>query len=127
MVYNPESILDSTKKAIGLAPDYDPFDPELIMYINDAFATLDQLGIGPEGGFSIEDSDAVWESFIGTDKRLNGVKVYVAFKVKLAFDPPPNSFTQEALRKQIAEQEWRLNLLRETYGRPGTVTVITSE
>lgn len=109
------SILDSTKKALGLAPDYDPFDPELIMYINSAFTTLHQLGIGPEDGFAIESAAETWDAFF-TDKRFNNIKSYVAFKVRLAFDPPANSFTQEALKQQISELEWRLTVQRETFG-----------
>lgn len=119
------SILNSTKKALGLSPTYDPFDPELIMYINNAFATLNQLGIGPDEGFAIESDAETWDDLLGDDKRFNGVKAYVAFKTRLAFDPPANSFTQEALKQQINELEWRLTILAENFGWTGNVTVIT--
>jgi hypothetical protein len=87
-----ESILDSTKKALGIAPDYDVFDVDILMHINTVFAVLSQLGIGPEDGFLIEDAEAVWEDFLGTDKQLNSVRTYVFLRVKILFDPPGNSF-----------------------------------
>lgn len=120
-----KSILNSTKKAIGLDAAYDPFDPELIMYINDAFATLNQLGVGPSEGFAIESDAEVWDDYLGENKRFNGVKAYVAFKTRLAFDPPANSFAVDALQKQILEHEWRLCVLAESYPWGPTVTVIT--
>lgn len=124
MAFDPESILNSTKKAIGLIADYDPFDPELIMYINSAFGTLAQLGVGPAEGFTIEGDDATWDEFT-MDKRYGLVRSYIAFKVKLAFDPPSNSFTQEALKQQIQEHEWRLNVLVETASLSATTSTTT--
>jgi hypothetical protein len=108
-----ESILDSTKKALGIAPDYDVFDVDILMHINTVFAVLSQLGIGPEDGFLIEDAEAVWEDFLGTDKQLNSVRTYVFLRVKILFDPPGNSFVMNALNEQIRELEWRLSVQRE--------------
>ena len=45
-----ESILTSIKKLVGIAEDYTVFDTDFIIYINSAFATLNQLGIGPIKG-----------------------------------------------------------------------------
>jgi len=108
-----DSILDSTKKNIGLDADYTAFDPDVIMHINSVFFTLNQLGIGPEAGFAIEDSAAVWSDFLGSDPRLNAVKTYVTLRVRLLFDPPATSFTIESMERQIEELEWRLNVYRE--------------
>ncbi len=44
------SILKSVKKNLGLEPDYDVFNGEIVMHINTAFSTLNQLGLGPSGG-----------------------------------------------------------------------------
>ena len=107
------SILTSTKKVLGIAEDYTAFDPDIVMHINSALATLTQLGIGPENGFTIEDDEAVWATFIGTDPRLNAVKTYVYLKVRMVFDPPTTSYLLEAFNKQIQEHEWRLNAYRE--------------
>jgi hypothetical protein len=108
-----ESILDSTKKALGIAPDYDVFDVDILMHINTVFTVLSQLGIGPEDGFLVEDAEAVWEDFLGTDKQLNSVRTYVFLRVKILFDPPGNSFVMNALNEQIRELEWRLSVQRE--------------
>lgn len=108
-----DSILTSTKKALNLAEDYTAFDMDVIMHINSVFSTLNQLGVGPSVGFMIEDKDATWSSFLGSDPRLNHVKSYVYLRVRLLFDPPNTGFTTAAIEKQIKEMEWRLNVQRE--------------
>lgn len=112
----PDSILDTTKKALGLGADYDGFDPDIIMHINSVFFTLNQLGVGPSEGFAISGSDETWDAFLGSDLRLNAVKSYVYIKVRLLFDPPANSFGISALEKQATEYEWRLNVHVENVG-----------
>ena len=107
------SILTSVKKTLNLDVSYTAFDEDIIMHINSTFSTLEQLGVGPEGGFSITDATAVWTSFIGTDARLNSVKTYVCSCVRLLFDPPSTSYLITAMEKQKAEFEWRLNVQRE--------------
>lgn len=107
------SILTSTKRALGLAEDYTAFDYEIIMHINSVFSTLNQLGVGPDVGFMIEDKEATWEAFLGSDPRLNHIKTYMYLRVRLLFDPPTTGFTTTAMEKQIKELEWRLNVQRE--------------
>lgn len=107
------SILDSTKKALGIAADYDVFDPDILMHINAVFTTLEQLGIGPVEGFAIEDDSVTWDQYLGADLRLNSVKSYVCLRVRLLFDPPATSFAINAIQEQIKELEWRLNVKRE--------------
>ena len=108
-----ESILNSTKKILGLADDYTPFDLDVITHINAAFSILDQLGVGPLGGFSIVDDTTTWSEFIVPDNQLHLVKTYVFLKVRMLFDPPTTSFLIEAMNNQIKEYEWRLNIFRE--------------
>lgn len=107
------SILDSVKKVIGLASDYDEFDADIIMHINSVFSTLNHLGVGPENGFSIEDATTTWDAFIGTDSRMNFVKTYVYLKVRLLFDPPATGYLVDSMEKQAQELEWRMNVIRE--------------
>lgn len=107
------SILNSVKKTLGIADDYTIFDDDILMHINSVFSTLEQLGIGPDGGFSIEDSTATWDDLIGDDKRMNAVKTYTYLRVKLLFDPPGTSYLIESLNQQRQELEWRLNVVRE--------------
>jgi hypothetical protein len=108
-----ESILESTKKTLGLEADYIAFDPDVILHINSVFSTLHQLGIGPEDGFAIEDASAVWSEFLDGDLRLNSVKTYIYLRVRLLFDPPTTGYHVEALKEQAKELEWRLNVVRE--------------
>jgi hypothetical protein len=108
------SILNSTKKVLNLADDYTVFDQDIIMHINSVFSTLNQLGVGPEQGFMIEDEDAVWDDFLEGDLRLNNVKTYVYLRVRMLFDPPTIGYLIEAMKEQIKELEWRINAQRES-------------
>lgn len=108
-------ILDDIKKLIGIVPEYEAFDDQILICINAAFATLHQLGVGPEEGFEV-DKDTEWESYIST-KRLNFIKSYVSMKVRVMFDPPTSSFALDAINKQIAEYEWRITSEVECYGQ----------
>lgn len=107
------SILNSVKKALNLAADYTAFDEDIILHINSVFSTLNQLGVGPAEGFMIEDDDATWDAFLGSDPRFNHVKTYVYLRVRLLFDPPATGFTTAAMERQIEQLEWRLNVQRE--------------
>lgn len=119
------SILDDTKKVLGLDKDYDAFDTDVIMHINTAFSTLTQLGIGPVMGFMIEDDQKTWAEIIGDeDHNLSAVKSYVYLRVRLLFDPPSTSYHLTAIKDQIKELEWRLNVHREGLGFPAGATVI---
>lgn len=108
-----DSILDSTKKALGIASDYTAFDVDILMHINSTFGILNQLGIGPEGGFVIVDKDATWDTYLEGNLKLNAVKTYMVLRVRMFFDPPTTSFHLEAMNRQIQEQEFRLNVVRE--------------
>ena len=105
-----DSILESVKIDLGITPDYTHFDNDLIMGINTAFSILTQLGVGPKAGFSITDDTAVWTDFLPEDPRLEMVKIYVAKKTKLFFDPPTNGPLSEAFNKTLNELEWRINV-----------------
>ena len=108
-----DSILDTTKKMLGLEASYDVFDVDITMHINSVFFTLNQLGIGPVLGFAIADNAAVWADYLGENLLLNSVKTYMFLRVKLLFDPPQNSFTIAAMERQIDKLEWQLNVYRE--------------
>jgi hypothetical protein len=115
---NPDSILDSIKKTLGIDPDYDAFDLDVIMHINTAFSTLTQLGVGPDAGFAITDNTALWSEYSDKMVLLASVKSYVFTKVKLFFDPPANSFGLEAMKAMVSEMEWRLNVIGEGISKP---------
>lgn len=111
MPYVPDSILDSTKKVLGIDSGYDAFDVDILMHINSVLSQLSQIGLGPDGGFEIEDSSTLWVEYLGANKNLNFVKTYVYLKVRMFFDPPTTSFDLTAKQDQIKELEFRINVV----------------
>lgn len=110
-----DSILNSTKKLLGLDEAYTAFDLDVIVHLNSTFAVLHQLGVGPEESFAISGATETWDDFLGTIKNVNSVKTYVYLRVRMFFDPPATSFALSAMKEQITEFEWRLNLATENY------------
>jgi hypothetical protein len=108
------SILKSTKKVLGLSEDYIAFDLDIMTHINAAFSILNQLGVGPSTGFTIEDEQAQWSSFSSDAAVVNLVKTYVYLKVRSLFDPPTMSYLVESVKRQLEEYEWRLQVMAET-------------
>ena len=105
------SVLNSTKKKLGLTDDYQYFDDDqLYDYINLAFSELHQLGAGPTAGYTINDPNDDWTGFTQDPLLLNLVKSYVYIRVRLLFDPPTTSFVLDALNKQLEELTWRINV-----------------
>jgi hypothetical protein len=107
------SILTSTKEKLGLTEDYTVFDSQIIDFINSAFSTLTQLGIGPPDGFEITDDTAEWDDCLAGNKHMNPVKSYIFLKTKFMFDPPSTGYHTTAMENQITQLEWRLNTRRE--------------
>lgn len=105
-----ESILTSIKKMLGIPETDTAFDEDILVHINSAFMTLNQLGVGPGDVYSIENSTPTWIDFLTDSVMYSGVKTYIYLKVKVVFDPPGTSFLLDAMQKQIQELEWRLNV-----------------
>lgn len=103
-----DSILDSIKKLIGLEADYDAFDTSIIVFINGAFSTLHQMGIGPPTPYRIQDATNVWSEWSDDSFVVEESKNYVYLQVRKTFDPPASSYVMDALEKQISELGWRL-------------------
>lgn len=105
-----ESILDSVKNALGIVTEYRYFDSQILMHINSVFTILQQLGVGPSDGFSIEDESAIWSDFLEDTSSLRLVQSYMYLRVRMLFDPPTNSFLMDSMKQQVQEYEWRLNV-----------------
>ena len=103
------SILNDVKKAIGPSATYEYFNPDLIMHINTALFELNQLGVGPDEPFVIEDDKAEWSDFLLSSK-IEAAKTYVCLKVRMYFDPPQTGTLINAIEKQLDRLEWRLNV-----------------
>ena len=109
-----DSILNSIKKLLGITEEYKHFDQDIIIHINSVFSLLRQIGVGPEEGFIITDSTSTWDEFTVDDIKIESVKTYVYLKVRLIFDPPSSSAAIDAIKENIKEIEWRLNVYKDT-------------
>lgn len=105
-----ESIFKTIKSLLGPEAEYDEFDPDILIFINGALATLTQLGIGPAEGFRITGETETWHDLLGDYKDLESVKTYIYMKVRLVFDPPSSSSVMSAYEEMCKELEWRLNV-----------------
>lgn len=105
-----DSILNSIKKLLGITEEYTAFNQDIIMHINSVFMILNQLGVGPTDPFAIEDETAVWSDFLEDPTNFEAVKSYIYLKVRLLFDPPLTGTVTDAIKSNISELEWRLNV-----------------
>lgn len=103
-----ESILTNIKELLNIASSDTAFDAELLVHINSAFMTLNQLGVGPTNVFELTGNSQPWTAFLTDISQYSAVKTYVFLKVRLAFDPPGTGFVLESIKEQIKELEFRL-------------------
>jgi len=119
-----ESILQSTKKMLGYSDDYTAFDHDIVVFINGVFSDLDQLGIGPVGGYSIGyDGSELWSDFVTVDvpwTMLQSVRNYVFLRVRMLHDPSMTGVMKDAMMEQINKLEWRLTSASESIRHPIT-------
>lgn len=105
-----DSILGSTKVALGIPEDYSPFDTEILLHINSAISELTQLGVGPKEGFRVNTKLQIWADFYNQDPRFEMVKSYVFARVKMLFDPPTPGYVYASFEKIIQEYAWRITV-----------------
>ena len=105
-----DGILDTVKKMLGVDLVDDSFDMELIIFINDVFSKLNQLGVGPTTTYVIDDRLDKWTDFLLDRADLNMVRTYMYLQVRITFDPPTNPSLLENMMKRIQEYEWRLHV-----------------
>lgn len=105
-----DSILNTTKKQLGIDTEDDSFDIDIIVCINTVLYKLHELGIGPTKGLMIQDKDDSWDELLNDSNitNLEGIKTYIYLKTKMLFDPPTNSTILEALKSEASEIEWRM-------------------
>jgi hypothetical protein len=102
------SILKSTKKLLGIHESDLSFDLDILIFINSAFATLQELGVNNGELVVVEDDLKDWSETTISPEALPTVKTYVYLKVRMMFDAPSTSFAITAMEKILEEQEWRL-------------------
>lgn len=111
-----EGILLSIKKLLNIDVADRAFDSDIVFLINGEFMVLQQLGIGPEEGFALNEDDAYrvcWTDFFDDPRIIDAVKTFVYMRVRMIFDPPASSVVADAINSRIAETEWRLNVWAE--------------
>lgn len=105
-----ESILTTIKLQLGIGADYTHFDQQIMVHINSAFMTLRQLGVGPDKPIIVTSEMDTWDKVLGENESIEAIKLYIALKVRMLFDPPTSSFVLDAMNRQASELEWRLNV-----------------
>lgn len=115
-----DSILETTKKLMGIADGYTAFDTDIIVFINSALMVLQQLGVGPKEGLVVTDSSQTWSDLNPDGIMQESIKQYIYLSVKMVFDPPASSFVMDAMKQKKEELEWRLREQAEFYPGDGT-------
>ena len=111
-----QSILKSTKKVLQIGLDDDSFDLDVITQVNSAFSTLNDLGVGPDIGFVIEDDTPEWSDFLPDledQAQLNQIKEFVQLRARLGFDPPSSSYLLDSATRRLDELTSRISMRRE--------------
>lgn len=116
---NPESILDTVKKVLGLLPDVTAFDLDIVMHINGVIGSLWQFGVTSDASLAISDNTTLWSAITARQDILNLIRPYMFMRVKFIFDPPASGFAISAMTQQIQQFEWRLvSAVETTYAGP---------
>lgn len=113
-----QSILLSTKKILGIGADDESFDLDILTFINTAFSTLNDVGVGVLGGLHIDGPDYEWDDFAADcgvdDTQVNDIRTYVFLRVRMLFDPPGTPYLINAFEKQLEEHVTRISIRRES-------------
>lgn len=121
------SILTDTKNALGLLPDYEPFDAQLVLHINSVISDLNLLGIGPDAGYMILDETEEWTDLIDSDlavePRLNHIKSYMYLRVRMLFDPPDVGYLVTAYEKMIEKAEFMIITASDEIRNPVPIVI----
>ena len=103
------SILDSIKELVLGNSEDTSFDASLTLHINSALSIVNKLGVGPDD-YKITSKDNTWNEFLLDRDDLEMVKTNVYLRVRLMFDPPQNSFLVSAIKDQIAEGNFYIEM-----------------
>lgn len=104
------SILNSVKKMLGVHPDYNHFDADILMHINTVLVILSQIGVRGDKPLIVSSEWETWDELFEGDPRLELIKSYVYLKVRSLFDPPTVGAVAEAMNASISELEWRISV-----------------
>ena len=103
-----DSVLLSTKQMLGISPEDESFDVNVIMCINTALTILMDLGLTEVEDQIVTSDKMTWDELLGGRTDIEYVKTYIYQKVKLIFDPPTSTAAIDAMQRSISELEWRI-------------------
>lgn len=106
------SILNDTKKMLAIPEESKEFDQDIIIFINSALSRLEQLGLGPVGGYAITGDEEDWSEFEDRP-TFSDIKTFIYLSVRILFDPPTVGTVMNAFKEQIEKLEWTINVKRE--------------
>lgn len=118
------SILNDTKKMLGITNEYDAFDQDIIMDVNSVLRVLNQIGVG--NNLNITSANEDWTLFTDDSDYLSIIKPYVYLRVKKIFDPSYSSMNVAA-DSIIAEYEWRITVMHDEKTNPNHSEYTESE
>lgn len=108
-----DSILNTIKSMLGGPVEgTNAFDTDIIIGINSALMTLNQLGIGPSNCVKVKDKSTTWSELLSDSTQLETAKEYVYLRTRILIDPPTGTVL-ESMKQIIKEDEWRLNVQAE--------------
>jgi hypothetical protein len=114
---NPRSILDSVKKVIGMDPEVEAFDLDILLFVNTSLVDLRRMGIAGNS-IQIINRSQLWSDFWPHASGLGMIQTYVYLSAKLAFDPPQMGFNIASLQERKRELEFQLKVLGEQINVP---------
>lgn len=111
-----DSVLNSTKKLLGIMPEEKDFDQDIIVAINASIFTLSQLGLNTRDGTTVYDETTTFSDLFEDNVSsldVEAIRQYIYIKTRIAFDPPQINALAEMFKAQKNELEWRLRLSAE--------------
>lgn len=99
------TVLSDVKQLVGIEPDNEEFDIDVLAHINSGLMSLSQAGVIVAGTEC--DKASEWSKII-TAPKFNAIRTYLGLYVRRVFDPPQTSFTTNAIKESLEEIFWRL-------------------
>lgn len=99
------TILNDVKKVLGIGQDFQDFDVDVLLHINSAAMTAEQVGVNRSEAEIVVSTD--WSYFTNL-QSYSALKTWLILTVRLAFDPPSTSFQTSAIEKQLEQLSWRI-------------------
>ena len=116
-----DSVLKAIRQISGLTSEDGSFDGDLLLYINGALGSLDQVGATIKPAV-VHDDTETWDGiFLNSPSIQNLSRMYMSNYVRMNFDPPTPS-TQGFIKENMIELLWRIDVEVDEYYRKEDTT-----